>query len=151
MKKLILLMILIATLSLPALAQKAGKSMSRETMRKEITDFKIKYLAQEMKLNEEQQKKFSVLYRELSEERHELFHKVHSLKKNLKEGASDEAYEAYTKASVEAKEKEAEIAKKYDSKFSEFLTPKQQYEMKMAEERFNQKMQEMRKDKHKKK
>lgn len=136
---------------MPLLAQNKGKTTSREEMRKEILDFKIKFLAQEMKLNDEQQKKFSALYREMSEEKHEIFHKVHALKKNLKEGASDEAYEAYTKASTESKEQEADIVKKYDLRFSEFLSPKQLYEMKVAEDQFNRKMQEMRGKKQRKK
>ena len=45
---------------------------------------------------------------------------------------------------TEAKEKDAEIEKKYDAIFSEFLTSKQVYKMKDAEEKFRNKMHEMR-------
>ena len=52
---------------------------------------------------------------------------------------------------LNAKEKDAELSKKYDDKFSKFLSPKQLYKMKEAEESFRRKMQEMRRKKSKKK
>lgn len=153
MKKLFLLFTLLVVAIAPVFAQGKGQDKDHKAMRKEIMDFKIKFLAQEMELNEEQQKKFNTLYRQMSEEKGVVFHELHALKKKIGKDANDAEYEAYTRAASEAKEKEAEIDRRYDAKFAEFLSAKQIYKMKAAEEKFRQKMHEMRgkkKDKDKK-
>lgn len=144
MKKLLIFFSLLFFLVSPVLANGKGKNRDHESMRKEIMDFKIKFLAQEMELNEEQQKKFSPLYRQMWEEKRVIFHNLHDMKKRIGKDADESEYEAYTRASNEAKEKEAEIDRKYDPKFAEFLSAKQIFKMKAAEEKFRQKMHEMR-------
>lgn len=144
MKKILLFFVFLVAMTIPSFAQGNGKERNHEEMRKEILDFKIKYLAQEMNLNAEQQKKFNTLYREMSNEKREIFQDVRALKKKVKDGATDEEYKAYSQASALAKEKEAELDRKYDAKFAEFMSQKQIYQMKAAEEQFRQKMHEMR-------
>lgn len=135
--------------SLPAFAQ---KEKSHDAMRREVHEFKLKYLAQEMDLKEDQQKKFFELYNQMTEERVKVFKETRSLEKKLAgdSDASDAEYEAVSKAITTAKEKDAAIEKKYDEKFATFLTPKQIYKMKEAEDKFRQKMHEMRHKKKKK-
>lgn len=128
-----------------AFAQK-NKDKSREEMRKELREFKIKFMAQEMDLKEDQQKQFIEVYGKMSDERMQLFEKTKRLEHKIKkEGdASEEEYAKVSKALTEAKEKDTEIEKRYDAEFSKFLSSKQIFLMKSAEEKFRQKMSEMR-------
>lgn len=130
----------------PAFAQE--KSKDPKTMRKEILEFKMKFLAQEMDLREDQQKRFFDLYTQMSNEKAKLFRETRQLEKKIDNNASEAEYEAVSRAITAAKEKDAEIDRRYDAKFSEFLTSKQLFKMKSAEKKFRQKMHEMR---HKKK
>lgn len=140
---------LLLTALVPAAAQNKGKD--RQAMRREVEEFKLKYLAQEMDLKEDQQKKFFELYGEMSKEKKKLFKETKALEKRLAESAdaSEAEYEAVSKAITDSKEKDAQIEKRYDEKFAEFLTPRQIFKMKSAEQKFREKMHEMR-QKHRK-
>lgn len=148
MNRFFLIILLCFVAAVPSFAQK--NKTDKETMRKELMEFKLKFLAQEMDLKEDQQQKFFDLYKQMSEERVKVFKETKALENKLKSNpdASDAEYEAVSKAITAAKEKDAAIEKKYDDKFAQFLTSKQIFKMKGAEEKFRQKMHEMR---HKKK
>lgn len=124
-----------------------GQKKSREKMWKELQEFKLKYLAQEMELEEGQKQKFFDLYNQMTEEKSKLFRETMALERKVRKNpeATEEDYAEVSKAMTAAKEKEAEIDKKYDEKFSKFLTSKQIYKMKLAEDKFRQKMERMRK------
>lgn len=145
MKKYIILLIASIFAILPADAQQR-KGKDHDAMFKEVQDFKLKFLAQEMELREDQQKKFFELYNQMSDEKGKLFRETKNLEKKLTDSkdASDSEYEAVSKAITAAKEKDAEIEKKYDEKFSQFLSAKQVFKMKEAEGKFRDKMREMR-------
>lgn len=113
----------------------------------EVMEFKMKFLAQEMNLDEAQQKKFFDLYPQLMAEVHQVFSDVRSQERKLKrEGskASDADYAATNEARTKAKLRLAEIEKKYDEKFADFLSSKQIVKMKDAEASFRKKMKEVR-------
>lgn len=133
-----------------AFAQKDNKSHG--DMRREVHEFKLKFLAQEMELKEDQQKKFFETYNQMTDEKVKLFRETRELEKKLAESknATDAEYEAVNRAITSAKERDAAIEKKYDEKFAQFLTPRQLYKMKDAEEKFRRKMHEMRHNKKKK-
>lgn len=145
MKKITLLLLLLFAVLTPAFAQ-GGKGKDREAMRREIHEYKLKFLAQEMDLKEDQQKKFFDLYNQMTAERVKVFKETKALEKKLSESAdaSEAEYEAVSSAITEAKEKDAEIEKRYDRQFAQFLTSKQIFKMKAAEEKFRNKMHEMR-------
>lgn len=132
------------TIMAPTLAQTKHKNHGE--MRKEVQEFKMKYLAQEMDLKSDQQKKFIEVYSKMNEEKSKVVKETRALEKKLAANpdASDEEYEKVSKAITEAKEKDAEISKKYDKEFSSFLSSKQIFKMKSAEEQFRKKMHEMR-------
>ncbi|MDE7402550.1 MAG: hypothetical protein K2M87_03960 [Muribaculaceae bacterium] len=113
---------------------------------KEIREFKMKYMAQEMKLKADQQKQFIEVYGDLEDERHNLYHETRKLERSLRDdkNATEADYEAVSNAITKAKEKDAEIEKKYDARFAKFLSAKQIFKMKSAEENFRRKMHEMR-------
>lgn len=146
MKKIVymLIMTLLACI-LPGYAQDKPKK-SRAEMHKEMVEFKTKYIAQEMELTDEQKEKFAPLYEQMDRERWQLFRETRALEKKLKNDktATDADYESVVKALNQAKEKGAQIEKNYNEKFQKFLTAKQVYKMKEAEDAFNQRMMKMR-------
>ena len=130
--------------------------VKKEKMFREVQEFKMKYIAQEMDLSEVQKKRFYELYEEMNESKKECYQEAVVMDRRLKEekNASDEDYQQVRTAFNEANAKWAEIQKEYDEKFSEFLSPKQMYKMKEGEENFRAKFDEMkhsrRKSHHKK-
>lgn len=150
MKRIILFAVVLLLACSVSFAQK--KHGNKAEMRKELRDFKMKFLAQEMDLKEDQQKKFFELYTQMSDEKEKLFKDTRSLERSLrdKKDATDAEYERVSDAITQAKAKEAEIDKKYDAKFSQFLSKKQIFKMKGAEDQFRHKMHEMRAAKKKK-
>lgn len=145
MKKLILLSIL----TLFAFSAFSQKKVDHKRNSREVLEFKMKYLAQEMDLSEDQQKKFFPIYEQLDAEVREVFRSVKAAEKRVdKANSSEEDYAALNKARTDAKLKLAEIERKYDEKFSQFLTKKQIVKMKDAEESFRKKMRESHRKKH---
>lgn len=120
---------------------------------KEVLEFKMKYLAQEMELSEDQQKKFFELYDNLDKDVRAIFKDVRVKEKKVKADgakATEADYSDLNKARTDAKTKLAEIEKTYDAKFSTFLSKKQIVKMKEAESEFRKKMKEMHHKKKKK-
>lgn len=155
MKKVFLFIILVTT-SINFLFAQEEDWTKKERMFREVQEFKMKYLAQEMELSEVQKKKFFELYEEMTHSKQECYQHAVEMDKNLKKDkhASEEDYQKVTEAFNQANVEAAEIDKQYNEKFSEFLTPKQVYKMKEAENEFRGKLEEMRhnrkKDHHKK-
>ncbi|MCM1291046.1 MAG: hypothetical protein NC201_01595 [Prevotella sp.] len=150
MKKFALIIIAIICMAIPCFANQGEKP--KEEMRKELREFKMKYLAQEMDLRSDQQQKFFQTYSAMQDEKHKIFSEARSFERKVKKNpeATDADYTKASKLMADAKIKEGEIDKKYDAIFAKFLTSKQIYKMKEAEKTFRQKMQEMRKNKKKK-
>ncbi len=121
----------------------------KEDMFKEIQEFKLRYLAQEMGLSEAQKKEFNEIYSQMSMEKGKIFHECHKIEKEIKDNPniSDEAYARASEKLEAAREKEALIDKAYDAKFSTFLSAKQIYKMKQAERAFLEKLRDMRRHK----
>lgn len=146
MKKIVYIVIITLLAGvLPGYAQDKPKK-SRAEMHKEMVEFKTKYIAQEMELTDEQKEKFAPLYEQMDRERWQLFRETRALEKKLKNDktTTDADYEAAVKAMNQAREKGAEIDKNYNEKFKKFLSAKQLYKMKEAEDAFNQRMMKMR-------
>jgi len=140
MKRLYILLFLAILAIVPAVAQ-SRHGNHRDDKRKELREYKMKYLAQEMELSEDDQKHFFEVYNQLSDERAAVKKQIRGLDRKVRDKTATEAdYDALNKA----KEKFAEIDKKYDAKFATFLTGKQIFKMKEAEAAFMKKMREMR-------
>ncbi len=150
MNRKILLIILAVILGVGTVCAQGKGKKSREEMRKEFREFKIKFIAQEIDLQEDKQKQFAEVYDQMCDERMKIFEQTRKLERkiNKESNATEEDYASVSRAITEAKEKDAAIEKKYDAKFSTFLSSKQIFKMKAAEEKFRKKMSEMR---HKKK
>lgn len=126
----------------PVSAQKKHKN----GMQKEISEFRIKFVAQEIELRAGQQKQFVELYEKMMAERRAAFEEVRRLDKALREdkNPSEADYKALSDARTKAQAKAAEITARYDALFSKFLSQKQILKMKEADDKFRQKMMEMR-------
>ena len=155
MKKLILISIILLS-GFSSLFAQEEDPVKREKMFREVQEFKMKYLAQEMDLSELQKKKFFELYEEESESKKECYQEAVVMDRKLKKEKepTEEEYQQVRNAFSDANAKWAEIEKQYDEKFSEFLSQKQIYKMKEAENSFRAKFEEMKrkrkKDHHKK-
>lgn len=151
----LLLLVLIAGLNVMSAGSKTDKE--KADMRKEIRDFKIKFLAQEIELRDDQRARFAEVYGSLMAEEGAIWDEVCNAKQRLKnqKNLTDAEYEQVNAALVDGKSKGAALEKKYDAIFAKFLTPKQRYKMKDAEAKFRRKMEQMCSDKkgkkHKKK
>ena len=123
---------------------------TKEQIFKEIQEFKLKYLAQEMDLKEDQQQKFFDLYNEMTAKRFAVMREARRMEKKVrKDGdATEDDYKAVTEAINKAKAQDASIEKEYDAKFSTFLSQKQIFKMKSAEDSFRKKLEEMRHKRH---
>ena len=157
MKKILLLIcLLIGTCS--AFAQSTNEDPAKVEQRiREVQEYKMKYLAQEMDLSEAQKKKFFEVYEEMLQSKYECYQEAVKLDRKIKheDGATEQDYHQVTEAFNNANTRWAEQEKIYNEKYAEFLSSKQIYKMKEAESTFKAKLDEMRhnrkKDRHKKK
>ena len=156
MRKLSFIILLFFTAISSVFAQ-GEDPVKKEKMMKDVQEFKMKYLAQEMELSEVQKKKFFEVYEEMNESKKECYQEAVVMDRRLKHNpaATEEDYQQVRNAFNEANANWTETEKEYDEKFSEFLTQKQIYKMKEAEISFRAKFEEMKhsrkRDHHKKK
>lgn len=146
MKKHFLSLLIILVTCAAALAQ----DKDREKMREDIQKFKVEYIAQEMNLSEKQKAEFTPLYNEYDAAVRKSGEEAYNFERQLKKkkDASDEDYKKLAELQKKSREDFNKIAKKYDEKFEKILSAKQIYTMHKAEDKFLEKMKEMRK-KHK--
>lgn len=143
---LILVAIVLAAVSAVSAQPKAGRGADHEKMMKEIQEFKLKFLAQEMELRDDQREQFIETYKEMSAKRNEVMRKAWRLEHKVKKDkdATDKDYKAAADAMVNSRIEDARIEKEYDAKFEKYLTPKQMFRMKSGENKFRMKLEQMR-------
>ncbi|MDE5881815.1 MAG: hypothetical protein K2H60_08805 [Muribaculaceae bacterium] len=144
-KHLLLILVLIIGCCSPSFAQKHDGKKG-ENMMKELREFKVKFIAQEIDLKEDQKARFVELYNEMCDKRVDAMRDAWKMERELKKNkdATEADYQAVTDAMTKAKAKDAAIEKDYDEQFAKFLTQKQIFKMKEAENEFRKKMSEMR-------
>ena len=145
MTKHLLLILALLVGGLSAAAQK-HEGKKGENMMKELQEFKIKFIAQEIDLQDSQKAKFVELYNEMTTKRMDAMRDAWKMERDLKKNkeATEADYQAVTDAMTKAKAEDASIEKNYDEKFATFLSQKQIFKMKEAENEFRKKMAEMR-------
>ena len=136
-KHLIILLAII--FALPSFAQTPS---NQENKRKEMMEFKLKFLGDEIQLNDSQRKQFDEVYTQMEMERRSIFKKIKAAEKLINENknATEADYDRATKEISNAKSQMDQIEKKYAAKFSQFLSKKQIYKLKEAENKFNDTM-----------
>ena len=144
MKKFLLFLLLSVVGMGFAFAQKDKEAKVEQRM-KEVIEYKMKYLAQEMELSEVQKKKFFEVYPEMSQAQMQCYKSARELERKIKhdKNATEKDYQLVTEALNKANAEWAETEKKYNERYSEFLTQKQMYKMREAETSFRAKWEEM--------
>ena len=142
-----LVFLLLAILTIPYIE---AQNKDKAKMMEELQQFKIDYLAKEMQLSEKERNEFAPLYKEYDNERKKAGAEAWKFDRELKKkkDASETDYKRLSELQQKAREKDNEIVKNYDCKFEKFLSAKQIYTMHQGEERFFEKMKEMRKKHH---
>ncbi len=146
MKKYLLLLLL-AILSGPCLL---AQDKDKAKMKEELQQFKIDFLVKEMQLSDKEKAEFIPLYKEYDEQRRKAGAEAWKYERELKKkkDATDADYKKLSELQQKAREKDNEIVKKFDARFESFLSAKQIYNMHQGEEKFFEKMKEMRKNHH---
>lgn len=111
-------------------------------MLKELQEFKIKYLIQEMDLPTEKQAEFAKIYTQYENERAALFREFHRDYRSIKNNANptDTEYTDAAESMATAKYREGDLEKRYFNKLNTILNPKQLYIMKCSEKKFDHKL-----------
>lgn len=149
LKKNIVFILVAIIVALPISAQKNSKSKKDSAeWKKELQDFKYKYLAQEIELTEDQQSQFFELYSKMEAEIDFAFKNAKDATKALKsEGEhSEEEYQKAVNAMLNVKIMEAQIEKRYYDQLKSFISSQQLYKLKCAERNFKKKLMEMHKN-----
>lgn len=151
MKKIFTILFLTLILCIPAVNAQA-KEPSAE-MLKELQEFKIKYLIQEVEIPADKQAEFTKIYTQYDQERNALFHQIYTKCRAVRKNASpsEAEYLGAAEAMATAKAKEGDLEKSYFQQLKTILSPKQLYKMKHAEKKFDRKLKEMHKTKKGKK
>lgn len=124
-----------------------AQKQDRAKMMDDIQKFKIDFLAQEMSLTEKEKAEFAPLYKEYDDELRNSGNEAFKFERELKKktDATDADYKKLSELKKKSKENFDAITKKYDEKFEKILSAKQIYTMHQGEEKFFEKMKEMRK------
>lgn len=145
MKRYFFLVLLIVVGATCLYAGPKGEPKDAAEMKKEIRDFKIRFIAQEIGLRDDQRARFTETYSRMMDEEDAIFSELTRLRNELNDAknASDAQYQAISTAMTNGKARGAALEKKYDALFAQFLTPRQVYQMKEAEMKFRRKMEQM--------
>lgn len=149
MKRIILALFAITMIAVQAVAEPKEPTAD---MLKELQEFKIKYLIQEMELPTEKQAEFTKLYSQYENERASLFRELHQRNKSIRKNSSptDTEYQVAAESMANARYREGELETKYFNKFKTMLSPKQLYLLKRSEQKFERKLGEMKHKQNKK-
>lgn len=131
---------MVMAFALPALAQ---KPKDKDARRQEMLEFKLDYLGKELELRDDQKKQFNELYTQMENDRRAILRRMKKAEKNIAEGkdVSESDYEKATKEIMNSRSEMVQIEQQYDEKFATFLSKKQMFKLKEAENKFMQKMQ----------
>ncbi len=138
MHRIISILALIA-IALPVVAQKPADDAEREQWFKEVREYKHQFLAKELQLSKEQQKKFFTIYDEMEDENTRIANDAKREEEAVVakgEKATDADYERASEVLYDQKVKEGEVEKTYMKKFQNVLSKKQLFQLKGAERKF---------------
>lgn len=135
------LIIVCSLLSAPAvMAQRNGaQGADREQWFKEMREYKHAFLAKELNLSKDQQRRFFAIYDDMMSQTGKLASETRALTEkvqNAGDKATDADYDRAIEAMANQKVKEGEIERDYINKFKTVLTKKQLFQLKTAERKF---------------
>lgn len=152
MRRLLLIfsLIIIALAGSDLQAQEKKGEKHRHEMRREMQEYKMKFLAKEMGISGEKQAKFFEAYIAFAKTQDALFEEMRQARHALenKSNPTDADYEAFRKTQNSVKERETAADTEYRKSLDKILTPRETYLLQEGENKFRDKMQEL-KAKHK--
>lgn len=143
MKQIVALLALVIAFS--ASAQGRGKKLNeqeRQRFRTEMRAYKHRFIAQELKLSEEQQRDFFVVYDEMEDAVERIGNETRELERSVanKTDASDVELESAARASFGQKKAEGEMELQYFDRLKQILTPQQLLRLRHVERKFTRKL-----------
>ena len=151
----IMLTLLLASAVTNVSAQKrhGGSPADRQKWEAEMIQYKHNRLTKELGLNDEQATRFFALYDAMDRERRAVFYNDTRMRKEMKRKANptDKEYTEATNVSLSVGANVNRIETKYYQEIGKILTPKQVYQLRLAEQKLNKEFRkharELRKDK----
>lgn len=142
MQKILLIIVLAICGCMPVMADPASDAAAQ---RKELQDFKLKYFIKEMDLSADKQQEFIRLYTQYDQSREALFNDIRSRYKAIKgkTAPTDADYLGIAEAMASFKAKEGDLEKSFFGQLKTILSPKQLYQLKKAEHKFQRKCMEL--------
>lgn len=110
---------------------------------KGMREYKHKFLAKELELTRDQQRKFFVLYDQMEDEVDQLNNEAREIEEEIEvkgENATDAELERASERLFNLRTREGAIDLKYYDKFKEILTKRQLFQLKGAERKFTREM-----------
>lgn len=150
---LLIAILLLGSFSVTASAQQHnGKRGERAEWFRQMGKYKTDFIADELKLTEEQKQKFTPVYEKMQDESSRLAREARNMERDVRkkgDSATDLELEKAAEAQVELKARQGELEKKYFAQLKSILTPRQLFNLNAAERKFNkQLMNSHRKAKH---
>lgn len=147
-----ILLVLLTAFCGSAYAEKQPPAPPTDDMVKELQEFKIKYLIQEMDLPADKQAEFRRIYTQYGQQQSQLFKDMFSRFKSMKakKEPTDADYSALAERMASFKSREGALENNCFQQLKSVLTPCQLFQLKKAESKFDRKVRDMhRKKKHK--
>lgn len=137
----IMLTLLLASAVTNVSAQKCqgGSQADRQKWEAEMTQYKHDRLTKELGLNDEQSTRFFALYDAMDRERRAVFFNDSRMRKEMKRkpNPTDKDYIEATNVSLSVGASVNRIETKYYKEIGKILTPKQVYQLRLAEQKLN--------------
>lgn len=148
---LLIATLLFGTIGFGASAQKnnGAKAAERAEWFRQMGKYKTDFIADELKLTDEQKQKFVPIYEKMQNESSRLARDARKMEREVRkkgEAATDLELEKAAEAQVELKARQGELEKKYFTQLKSILTPRQLFNLNAAERKFTKQLM----DSHKK-
>ena len=133
-----LLAFLILSCSSAFAADKPQTDAQRQQWFKNMVATKVEFLTKQLALNENQKARFAKEYTAMSSETSKLASETRKLERSVSKNtnATDLEYEKAAEAMTEFKSKEAAIELRYFNQFKTYLSKKQLFQLKIAENKW---------------
>ena len=133
--------LILALVSLTAIAQPPVNQHDRARWIQEIRSYKHEFMAKELSLSKDQQRKFFPLYDQMEDEIERLNSETRELEiKADTPEATDLELQNAARTIFEQKRAEGQVEMTYFEKFKDILTPRQLLRLKCTERKFMQKL-----------
>lgn len=139
-RKSTIIAFLIAAILMPLSVAAQSSAAQRARWMEQIRKTKFEFFTKEVNLSKDQQSQLFPLYEEMEKSIYKVNNEAEALLKKTaaNANATDTEYEAAANAAAKSTLRQGEIELEYFNKFSKFLSKKQLFLLKQAEDKFTQ-------------